>query len=439
MSKLTIKEIIEDDEGYIYSIIRKDLIPFEKEKIYISNNDYLADAKFIVNTIEDVHPYFITEFYNFKEYKKTRNNFLEKCKDTSLVDFKFQILKYFKVLSDGHMSVMPAGNYELNINFEYINNILYLKGTEISILKIGGIKIEKILKKVYEYFYFENLSNRELYISEYLREKLFLEYIGCAIVDNNIEILTDVKLEHCRFINKEIKYQIGDIDEKIFDYTIKSTMIDDIFYIDYKECRINNELNIVVNSIKNAINMGIKKFIIDVTNNLGGTAQANEKLLTALNIKNPRDGSIIRLSNNIKREFMNDYKFNDISEQEINYSFYKPNLESAKMNEDIKLVVLTSKYTYSAAMLLALGISDGDLGLVIGEVPSNSPCSFGDMYCTETPRLKLPFKVSHKYLIRADLEKETVNFLPDIEIESKKALNKAISYLKGFDTKIIGS
>ena len=427
MPKLTIKEIMEDDEGYIYSIVREELIPFKKEKINSSDNDFLADAKFIVNTIEDVHPYFITDFYDYEEYKKARDNFLGKCKNTSLVDFKFQILQYCKVLSDGHMSIMPSGNYELNIDFEYVNNVLYLKGTKIRALKIGEIETEKILKKVDEYVYFENLSDRELSISVYLKEKLFLEYIGCKVIDNKIEILTDVKLEHCQFIHKEI---IENFNGNISNYTIKSDMIDDIFYIDFQECKVNNQLNIVVDNIKNAINMGINKYIIDVRNNLGGTAKANEKLLTALNIESPTDGSIIRLSNDAKKQSIHNYIFSDINEDEIYYGFYRPNLQTVRKNHNIKLVLLTSKYTYSAAMQLALGIGDGDLGIVIGEIPSNAPCSFGDMYCTETPKLKLPFKVSHRYFLRSDLKKGNKNLIPDIEIESEKALKKAVSYLK---------
>lgn len=254
MPKLTIKEIMEDDEGYIYSIARRELIPFIREKICSSDNDFLADAKFIINTIEDVHPYFITDFYNYKEYKKARNCFLEKCKSTSLVDFKFHVLQYCKVLSDGHMSIMPSGNYELDIDFEYANNVLYLKGTKIRVLKIGEIITENILKKVDEYIYFENLSDRELCISVYLKEKIFLEYIGCKVIDNQIEILTDVKLEHNQFINKAIN---ENFNRNISSYTIKSDVIDDIFYIDFQKCKVNNQLNIVVDNIKNAISTGI--------------------------------------------------------------------------------------------------------------------------------------------------------------------------------------
>ena len=435
MTKLTIREIMEYDEGYIYSILRENLIPFKKEEINISDNDYSADAKFIVNTIEDVHPYFLTEYYNFKEYKKTRDYFLKKCKNTSLFNFKLQILKYFKVLSDGHMSIMQPDNYELNNDFEYVNNTLYFKSTKIKILKIGEIGIRKILKKIDEYFYFENFSNKELYIPEYLKGKLFLEYIGCKVIDNKIEILTDIKLEYCEFINKESKNSINNYTRNISNYTIKSDMIDDIFYIDFQECKINNQLNIVIENIKNAISNGINKFIIDIRNNLGGTADANERILDALNIESATNGAIIRLSNNIKRQFKSSYNFDDISEDKINYVFYKPKLKSAKKNDNIKLVLLTSKYTYSSAMQLALEISDGNLGLVIGEIPSNAPCCFGDMYYSETPRLKLPFKVSHKYFLRPNLKKGFNNFIPNIEIDGKRALNKAVFYLKNIDKK----
>ncbi|WP_278246079.1 hypothetical protein [Clostridium hydrogeniformans] len=43
MYKLTIKETMKYDDAVMYSIRRKSLIPFEKEKINSSDNDYLAD------------------------------------------------------------------------------------------------------------------------------------------------------------------------------------------------------------------------------------------------------------------------------------------------------------------------------------------------------------------------------------------------------------
>lgn len=427
---LKFKELMEEDEGYIYSIKRKELIPFKKEIIKSYDNDYFADAKFIVNTIEDVHPYFLTEFYNLKEYIEARETFLEKCKNTSLIDFKFRMLQYFKILSDGHMSVMPLGNYELNIEFDYINNFLYLKGTQVKVSKIGGIEIKKILKKIDNYFYFENLSNKELYIAKYLREKLFLEYIGCTVLDNKIEILTETNSVIYEFINKEIKNLVDDYDISLANYTIKSNIINNtLFYIDFKECIVNNELYTVANNIKQAISNGIKTFIVDVRENMGGTDKATEILLNALDIKMPTNGVIIRLSNDIKKQVINNYNFNDVDKYEINYVVYKPNLSVTKKNNNIKLFLLTSKYTYSSAMLLALGISDGNLGTIVGEIPSNAPSCFGDMYCTETLRLKIPFKVSHKYFIRPNLKKEIDNLVPNIEIESENALNKVLKCL----------
>ena len=419
MFKLRFKDIFEYNEGSIYSVNKKDLIPFNKEVIRFSDNNYLADTKYIINTIEDMHPYFISDYYDPEKYAKYRKNFLQ-CKKICPKGFIFEMLKYFKVLMDGHMSVMPLGNYELDINIDYNNNKLYFKNSNIILFEIGGISSDYLLEKVYEYFYFENKSSKELYIPEYVKNKIFLEYLGCNIVNNEISITTSDGLKTYSFVNKRY------IPNK---NVINSSIIGNVLYIDYRSCVLNNEFKNIINKIKTSIKNDINKVIIDVRNNIGGTAKANHEIFKALNMCEPFGGSLIRLSNPIKERFYNDYKFDTVKNNEINYTFYKSNLKSVRRNNKIQLVVLVSKKTYSSAMLFALDVMDGNLGKVIGEIPSNAPCSFGEIYLAQTPRLKVPFNISYKYLFRPNLRESFKELKPYIECADSKALEEALSYL----------
>lgn len=430
MKILTMNDIFSCEEGYLYSIPRNELIPFEREIIRDTDNDFYADAKYIVNTIENIHPYFISEYYNFNEYKIQRKDFINNSKKANLEIFEFyiKIQKYFRTLCDGHMLFLPLNNLRLPINIKLSKNRSILIDNNIHIYEIGKKDIKEIIASIKELIYFENESEMEYLMPLYLKNKCILEYMGCQILDNEVEIqfCTGEKIYHFKnILSDEIQSKT---DSKLSSYTIEDYLIDDILYLDYRECKVDNELKYVANNIREFIKLGINKIIIDIRNNKGGTYEANNILLEALGVNASENGGIIRLSNDIKKQLKYSYKLSDCDEK-VYYTFYKPVLNIGKNNKS-KIIVLTSRYTYSSAMQLALAISDSQLGIIVGETPGDAPCGFGDLYLARTPRLNLSFYVSHKYFIRADINKEKNELIPDVIVNKKESLVKAIHLLQ---------
>ena len=68
--------------------------------------------------------------------------------------------------------------------------------------------------------------------------------------------------------------------------------------------------------------------------------------------------------------------------------------------------------------MLAVWISDGNLGAIVGRPSSNKPSSFGDIICFQLENSKLKGYVSHKKWIRPDINKDKEDILePDIFVE----------------------
>ena len=68
----------------------------------------------------------------------------------------------------------------------------------------------------------------------------------------------------------------------------------------------------------------------------------------------------------------------------------------AEKNDDLSLHVLTNENTFSSAQMLAVWVSDGDLGTLVGRPSANSPSSYGDVVRFQLKNSKILGQVSHK-------------------------------------------
>ena len=94
-----------------------------------------------------------------------------------------------------------------------------------------------------------------------------------------------------------------------------------------------------------------------------------------------------------------------------------------------KLYVLTDIQTYSSAMDFAMLITDNHLGTIIGEASGNMPDGYGDVLNFELPNSKLAMGVSHKRWWRVDTSKSGQPIMPDYEVDSSIAMEKALELI----------
>ena len=108
------------------------------------------------------------------------------------------------------------------------------------------------------------------------------------------------------------------------------------------------------------------------------------------------------------------------------------NLQANKNLFEGRVFILTSNLTFSSAMLFALDFSDNNLAIIVGEVPGNSPTSFGAVRSQglETPNSKLKVRTTTKKFYRPDTTKDQDRLIPDVQVPAKDALNKVYELIE---------
>ncbi|MDR1682789.1 MAG: hypothetical protein LBS25_05310 [Candidatus Symbiothrix sp.] len=192
----------------------------------------------------------------------------------------------------------------------------------------------------------------------------------------------------------------------------------------------------------------IKTLVVDVRNNSGGNSRLCELLISWLKpveaLKS--ETSSIRFSELWEMQYpllANEYKtgfaqkgvafeYGKLYESSYLSQFENSDTTSySKMNEYFqqnedknkifkgKVVFIQNANTYSSAGLLITGVTDNNIGTVIGTKSSYRPCHYGDLLLFTLPNTNIKGFVSHKIFYRPDQEKCNAAYLvPAVEIES---------------------
>jgi len=416
---------------------------------------FFSDAMLLVETIEDTHPIFLMDGMLPDDYDERRQAFLnEAAQDMTVEEFELAIQRYLTVLRDWHMMRRHFSGGFLSSQWFYRDgNILssVIANNEhiyAEVVEVGGVPIEEILAVVDRHYYFENEIGRQLVYPVMSANMLILDMAGAEMIfvdhlgwrmlvsmrnPNSGEIST-ILYAPTRFSETEL------LRMRTADYVVRHEMMGEVFYIDLRrfEPDAADEINATVEAIENAVESGIRQFIVDLRDNPGGISGVGTRLLNAMNIKHPNFGRQLRFTylniasaaRNIGRDETADELManrNDFDNIGNSLMQSNPSMETSNPN-DIFISVLVNANTASAATMFATWIQDGNLGNVIGRPGANSPTMFAGMRDFSLPVSGIDWQISDSYFTRPDENADQRVLWPDILIgEDEDALEIALT------------
>lgn len=383
--------------------------------VIMTKEQVLDDRQQVIQYVEDVHPFFLLE-KNQVEYEIAKHKYIERTQKKMTVDKFWETTSaYLCSLEDAHTRIGWRTNEKLEVlrmETVYQDGKTYLledgEKSDVWVEEIGGIDIEKIYEKIEEILPAENkiaeIKNRDTYT----RVKKILEVCDVDVDRNKVEVLfSDGMKKNCCFGVNQLPVQENSWH-----------MDNDIFVVDFNICVDDDNLKKIGEELENAVGNGCTKVIIDVRGNSGGDSTACNRLIRALGMKVPEYGIVARHS--IEAAEQRGYK------QKRGLSVSKGNVKTAKRNDEVNLVVLMDRNTFSSALMLCVYVRDGKLGTIIGEPSSNKPNSYGDILMFELENSRLPMSVSYKQFIRPDSSNEENMLMPDIQTSAKDAYSEAL-------------
>lgn len=157
---------------------------------------------------------------------------------------------------------------------------------------------------------------------------------------------------------------------------------------------------------------GIKKVVVDLRWNTGGNSSLGDLLLYALGVDKYKSfSSEIKYSELYKLQ-MGAYGVDTTkpvikdTTEEIFYTKWAYGADNIKSRFKGDAYFITSEWTFSSAVMLAIIVKDNKLFKVVGEPISERPSHFGEVLCLKLPNTKLNCSLSCKLFHRPDKSKD---------------------------------
>ncbi len=368
------------------------------------------DRDQMITYIEHIHPYFVAE-EDMTAYYTAKENYLAQTADAMTIgEFQVETGEYISFFGDGHTVFYWPEEEWLYVPWEYRDGRMYLKedtdttsgmdSTEQEnkyITYIGGIAIEDILALITRMVPAENEMAQQKNFENYADGKNLLTFLGADVKEQAAD---DGSLANpVQYVT--VLFSDGTAEE----FTFKAPSggqneadnawywEEDIFVVDFNVCVDDNNLKQIAKELEKAVKAGTKKVMIDVRGNGGGNSNACKRLLSAMGMKAPEYGMLIRFSEEAAAQ--NGYLRKSDSIQFTGSS-------RSKSNENVELVVLSDRKTFSSAAMLLVWVRDGGLGTIIGEPSINRPSHYGDIIYYKLENSHIWGTISHKQFIRPD-------------------------------------
>ena len=330
---------------------------------------------------------------------------------------------------DAHTYVLaPEFLYHkrLPLDIENVDNKFFCKSGEFNgaeIIEINGIKISDI----YENF--------KLHYSHEIDEWVHVNFFRCLpFTQSNLAL---AGIDTFKPIEVSFKTDKGIAKQKFEFIKVENKFTKAVPFASYKidkddgvgiftlnECNFNKEYCDTVDSFfADVAKNNIKNVVVDLRKNTGGNSDVMFYFAKYLkNLESATNQKIeIRTSKGVETFGGKTFTSEDLKTFKFDKNLF-----------DGKIFVLTSNLTFSSAMLFVQYFSDNNLATIVGEVPGNSPTSYGDIsghgYTTKNSRLK--FCTTYKKFYRVDSTKDPDRIIPDVQVSAKDALNKAYELIK---------
>lgn len=384
----------------------------------------IEDRDKAIEYMEEIHPYFIL-VEDQGDYEEAKQKYIQTAaSEMSVRDFQAATAEYIGFFQDGHTRLVWKEEEYVDVKSTYHEGKTYVvkdgEITDVYVESFGGVGVETIYAAIDKMFPAENEMAQAINRYNYVDGKNFLTYVGAEITDDKISVVFSDGTEGVFGFYNPSEVATATEDE---EYTGNSWYMDgDIFVVDFNTCSDDEELRGIASELSKKVEEGCTKVIIDVRENGGGNSDACVRLLEAMDMKAPQYDMVIRYSEDAKEQ--RGYLRSN--------GMYRWNAKSdGKLNEDIDLVVLCDRYTFSSATMMCVYVRDGKLGTLIGEPSSNMPNAYGDILYFVLPNSHLYGTVSHKQFIRPDETNNERMLVPEIQTTSEDAYDAAVKYLKG--------
>lgn len=393
--------------------------------ILLTKEQVMEDQDFAIRFVEDTHPYFVVQ-KDHAAYEQARQNYINAASgEMSVGDFQAATAEYLCFFEDGHTRIRWSEDEYLDMEQVYQDGNTYcIENGIVSdryVAEIGGVPIENIYETIDHVFPAENDMARQINRGTYItgRNILVLAGVNTQGADDTIESVT-------------VTYSDGSTEERTFYKPEEGTdseyeppinawqMDGDIFVVNFVECVDDANLKSIADELEKAVKQGCNKVIIDARGNGGGNSNACVRLLGAMGMKGPGYDMLIR--------------FSDEASEQVGYlrdsgTFRWNGSAKCTVNDNVRLVVLCDRYTFSSATMLCVWVRDGKLGTIIGEASSNTPSSYGDILYMSLPNSHIFATVSHKQFIRPDENNTERALTPDIQTNQDEAYQSAVDFL----------
>ncbi len=387
----------------------------------LSAQQVQADRQQLIHYVESVHPFFV-DGSDQTAYQAVRETYLAETNDAMTVDaFMGASARYLTVFGDGHTKLSWQYGNEVAIYHSYRDGQMYFADesgvTDLAITAVDDVPMEQIFAAMDGLFPAENEMAVAKNYNNYFTSENLLKMAGVNVEKDVFTVtLSDGTTRECTWFVPEETAASAE------PWGNKARWEGDIFVVEFVECVDDENLKSIAREMKQAVENGCTKVIIDARGNGGGSSNACERLLEAMGMKAPTYGMLLRYSPAAKEQ--RGYL------RSSGTSIMKPS-QNARQNEKVNLVVLCDRFTYSSATMLCVYVRDGGLGTLIGEASSNMPGMYGDITYVALENAHLYASVSHKRFLRPSGETEERMLVPDIQTSSKDAWQAAVDFLNG--------
>lgn len=362
---------------------------FDKNTV-LTDSQVQQDKNELVNRVENTHPYLAIK--EVAGYEAAKQKFLNN-EITTAGDMYFASAEYLAVFNDLHTSAIMAFSERIDLGISsYFDNdklMMYPYGEEneaAELYAVNGILYKEIFSK---YTSLENPNSivqgiPRLFITDFLeRAGIEWEKTLTLTYKNTDGSLFDA--EH-KIIDQPSAN--GNTQEvKNFEAEIKNG---DILYIYARLMENDGSYSDCIDFIKNTVTNGIKKVIIDVTGNIGGSDGYGRGILDALGFSYCDMGLIVRYSD-ATSQYRGTWR-------NSGYKTTHPFKYSSKNKNNIELKVFCDEMTGSAAIsgMVAL-CSYSDLGEIIGRMPGQNANFCGNAIIFQLTHSKVSYVLPLSY------------------------------------------